>query len=384
MAEKQYPTLKDLFYLPFPVLTATSPMGTKIAYTMEITNWEEDRFERECYVYDTKTEQTNKLSHGLEINNIKWTDENTLFMIKASISSNPEEQKPQIWVYEKLVGDGIQLTEHKNGVNSFEFFGDGIVFLAINPEKREMKDRKQQFGTFVHVEEEDGTLDLYYFSLSYQKHYQKMLSRCFNEKDMSQLVNPFVNLTKSYDIREIITTFVVSPAYNAIYINTQKRSDLFYIDDTSVYRFEINIDQTFQDYLKKEKAKIEDSNNKTEAKEKKDFIWGNFSKLEIPKGAKIADVSPDGKSLLITHKERDNFCYTQGDLWTLDLSTLSKEDLVNSKLVEKFRCITKSIDHTLFGATWTEKGIFTGYYDGTVCKLAKISDKYLAEEIDLG
>jgi hypothetical protein len=65
MAKKNHghqATLRDMLALEFPTDVRISPDGTKVAFTVERTNWKEDRYESQCHLYDDLTGITHPLT----------------------------------------------------------------------------------------------------------------------------------------------------------------------------------------------------------------------------------------------------------------------------------------------------------------------------------
>jgi len=156
------PTITDIISLEAPLNTVVSPDGGKIAYTVRTTDWEKNQFETYCYVYDVEQECSYQLTQTGAVLQAHWIDDNSLALLKVDPSVRVN---PQVWVYENLKGKGIQITDHKTGVQSFKPFADGILFLADNPEEREKKARTDEYGSFVHFEQEESASALYYIIL---------------------------------------------------------------------------------------------------------------------------------------------------------------------------------------------------------------------------
>jgi dipeptidyl aminopeptidase/acylaminoacyl peptidase len=152
--EKLYePTISDMISLEIPNLNVqprVSPDGRKIAYAVRATNWNKNRYESFCHIYDVKLERSFQVTRSGSVKQLRWIDCDTLALLKDD--SSGEETKPQVWFFENLVGEGLQVTDHESGVQYFEPFGSGILFLAEDPERKKRRARSEEFGSFTHFE----------------------------------------------------------------------------------------------------------------------------------------------------------------------------------------------------------------------------------------
>ena len=156
---KRYqPTLRDMLELEVPIDVRVSPDGSKIAYTVQTTNWKDNRYERHCHIYDDATGGAHPLTRYGHVSQMEWLDDESLALLKT----NNDEGKAQVWLFEGGVGEGWQLTEHKTGVDWFHPFAGGLVFMARQPEKDEKKSRTDHYGKYTHFEQEDSASAVYY------------------------------------------------------------------------------------------------------------------------------------------------------------------------------------------------------------------------------
>jgi hypothetical protein len=160
-------TLRDMLALEFPTSVRVSPGGKKVAFTVERTNWKEDRYESQCCLYDDVTRVTHQLTRTGSVDQMEWVDEETLAVLKS------DGEKGQVWLFEAGGGEGWQLSEHKTGVQWFHPFAGGIVFLARDPDKDENKTRNDQYGKYTHFEQEESASAVYFIGLQEQLKYQK-------------------------------------------------------------------------------------------------------------------------------------------------------------------------------------------------------------------
>jgi dipeptidyl aminopeptidase/acylaminoacyl peptidase len=133
-------TLRDLLALELPTNVRISPDGTKVAFTVETTNWKDNRYESHCYLYDHLTGASYPLTRTGSVDQMEWIDAETLGVLKS------DGEKGQVWLFQHGGGEGWQVTDHETGVQWFHPFAGGIVFLARDPEKEEKKARGDRYG----------------------------------------------------------------------------------------------------------------------------------------------------------------------------------------------------------------------------------------------
>ena len=383
------PSITDMISLEVPnafVQSKASPDGRKIAYAVRTTNWKKNQYEVLCYVYDTQQDRSFQLTRSDNVTQLHWIDNDSLAVLKSDPSD--KKKKPQVWIFENLIGEGVQITDHKTGVQSFKPFADGILFLAENPEKKEKKPRTEEFGSFTHFEQEESASALYYTNIQKMKEYKEQLKEK-TEEEAKKLVKPVVELTKRLKKPLKVVDFFVSPLDDAVYLNCRSKDYLVYFEETSSYRLRLDPDLVLEEFVKREQKKKERSKDKPEGKHDastgpvEDFSYmGELARICLPKGASIAGVSPDGTKLLVTHKERDNMLYTQSDLWILDLTQV-EDILEDEKLGTHMKNISRNLDREISAVRWVRNGIFMSYVDGTKIRIAKLTESGDVQVLDL-
>ena len=315
-------TLRDMLALEFPTNLRISPDGTKVAFTVETTNWKDNRYESHCHLYDDLTEPHHPLTRTGSVDQMEWVDDGTLAVLKS------DGEKGQIWLFERGGGEGWQVYEHKTGVEWFHPFAGGIVFLARDPEKDEKKTRNDQYGKYTHFEQEESASAVYFVGLQEQLEYQKRL-RASTEEEGKKLVAPILELSKLFLEPIAIKEIIVSPRGDTLYLNCWSREDLVYWRETRVFQIKVDARSALTKYLKMERAKQAKKQASSPVPDKKDkkedvSYLGKLAELKLPKGALVAAVSPDGTELLIRHQERDQMMYTREDLWVAKAKAIER------------------------------------------------------------
>jgi dipeptidyl aminopeptidase/acylaminoacyl peptidase len=366
------PTITDLISLELPTQVRVSPGGRRVAYLVRTTNWNKNRYENVCYVYDAARARSVRLTRSGDVQQIEWLDDETLAVAKTE-----DDDKAQIWVFEHLAGEGVQVTDHKSGVQSFMPFAEGLLFLAEQPERKERKPRADEFGTFTHFEQEESASALYYVSLKRLQEYQEQV-RQRTEDEAKELVEPVLELSRRLEQPLKVVSFVASPLGDAIYLNCRSRDDLVYWEQTSSFCLKLDAEQALDEFVSRERARKQEqagqpTTTQEDAPDEDVSYIGALTRIALPKGAAIVAVSPQGAKLLVSHKARDNMFYTQEDLWVLDLAE-AEAALEDTSLADRLRKITGDLDQEVLRAQWTPGGIFASYPSGTRTEIARLSE----------
>lgn len=362
--QKYKPKIRDLLTLPEIWGICINPAGSKVAYYHPLMNLRENYVERHCYIYDHEKKRTYRFTKSGTLYNIKWIDNNSLAFAKRD-----ENKDFQIYFYENLIGEGQQITSHLGGINSFDTFNKGFVFIANNPKKKN-EFRENKYGKFIHVEEEESKLTIYYTSIEKVIEYRKKL-KLTTEADTKQPVEPIIDISKLLPRQLSIINIIPSTNSNSIFINCRTKDDLEFELETSCFLIEFEDKDKLEDYLAK---KIDGH--------EEDFSLGKIVELALLKGAFIRAVSPDGTKIIISHKERDLKQYTQADLWIIDLEN-AKDKLDKETLKNHMKCITRDLDQEPLAVQWTKKGIFVTYWNESINELVKISENGELQLVDL-
>ncbi|MGC9348884.1 MAG: hypothetical protein ACP5JG_12140, partial [Anaerolineae bacterium] len=365
----EQPTLRDMLLLAVPTGVRISPESTRVAFTIQAANWNDNRYETVCYVHDVQTGETHQLTRTGNVSQMAWMDEETLALLKTGSGGN----EGQIWLYEGLVGEGWQVTDHKTGVDWFAPFADGLLFRATRPDRKKRKERTDRFGTFTHVEQEESASAIYYTELAALRDYESRV-KASTEDEAKKLVQPVVEISRLLGRPLAIREVVPAPQNDAIYVTCWPHDDLVYYRDTSTYRIVLDASSALTEYVRRKRAEKEADEDKDNGSEQratsdegtseedvsgegasgegasgegasKDDVsyLGEITQLNLPRASEVIEVSPDGTHLLIAYQGRDAKMYTRQDLWVIDLdAALRAPD--PKPFVQAMHNVTASID----------------------------------------
>lgn len=378
-SSSHYPTARELIQLEFPIDVKISPDGAKVAILVRTTDWKENRYQTVCWIASPHESLVRPLTRTGSVLQVEWFVEDLLGVLKKD---DAEDAKAQIWLFEGLLGEGWQVTEHKNGIEWFAPFAGGLIYLARHPERDENKPRADRFGKYTHFEQEVGTAAVYYLDLAALRRYQSQL-RAGTEEAAKKLTRPVLELTQLFDPPLAIKGVVPSPTGNFVYLNCWLHEDLVYYRDTLVYAIELDPAAAVNEFLRREVEKAESSNESNQALEKDDPSYiGKAARLNIPRTARLLKVSPDGNELLFSYQGRDDKMYTIPDLWLIErqaaFQASSPESFINS-----LRNCSRHIDEEALAVEWTAAGLFASYPKGTQVRLARLHKNGEITNLDL-
>jgi dipeptidyl aminopeptidase/acylaminoacyl peptidase len=344
MSKKRRLTIKEIAAFPFFGLKPyVSPDCSKVMYLKGFPNLKKNSFDVEGHIYNIETKETHLLFKNSRF--VKWLDSSSICCLKHVQSS----ETSQIHIYQNLIGEPVQVTNFPKSITDYEPFENGFVFTSSSM----ISHSKQRIGTFNHVESEDPTDGLFYADPKRTLINQESVNRNFPEENVKQLQS-YIELTTAIDEPLSINSFVVSPKTNVVYLNCQLRSEMHFEDDTQCYKIEFDPDTIIE--------KLDSSLDEALSSIK-------IVKLNLPKGYKVLQVSPDGKKVLLKGRDIELIPETRPDLWIIDGS-----DLETGRSLDKMTCITEKIDRYLQDVVWTEYGIYMSHWNDNTCCISKLDE----------
>jgi dipeptidyl aminopeptidase/acylaminoacyl peptidase len=368
------PDVRDLILLESVLEVRLNTRGDRAALRIEHPRWDENRYCRDVLVADVESGRHRRLTRFAVCDGIRWLDDDTLAVLK---SDGSPDDKPQVYVYEGLVGDGWQVTQAGQGVEAFEPFADGIVFVSVRSGNPATEKREDRFGSFVHVEAELGRRALHYVDLPRLADYERASARAQSD-ERKRLVRPQIELGVLLQEQVAIQGVVVSPVSDSVYVNAMPTDDLTRERESSVHQISLNASAALEEFLRRESAGarsggevgVADDSEERRDQEDRSYL-GHAQRLVLPARASIEAVSPDGGRLLVRFPGRDARMSTNAELWAGDrdalLAAATPED---ARRV--LRDVTTGVDQSCFAPVWHDLGIDVMHADSTKCSIRRL------------
>lgn len=343
------PSIDDLISLEVPAQSKASPDGSKVAYTVRVTDWNRNAYEHRLFVHYVSSGESLQLTRSGDVTDFHWSGNRDLYVLRT-------DEKAQVYLFEGLAGEPLQVTAHEKGVQVFKLAGEGVLYLADDPEKSKRKETTDKYGNVVHFETEESASALYYTEAGRVKEYNAKVMG-LTEDEAKELPKPVILVSKDLPSMKITEFF---PSMGVIYINSRPRDPLVYSKDASTHIIILDGGSALTRHL--------DGGE-----------WASESaKLQMPEQGQVAAVSPDGSKLLVWYRERDRMMYTQPDLWLIRTGKMARE------MLPEMKKITGDLDRGIMGLQWVESGIYVSYVDECITGLAKLGEDGTVSPIDLG
>lgn len=155
------PTLQETVGIPVPSSPRISPDGKRVAYVVQEADWKQNEFRSNIWVAAASStgEPVQLTFTGKNNTAPEWSPDSS----HLAFLSDRDGGKNQIYVIPLGGGEPVALTHVETGVNEFHWSPDGktVAFSAAEVESKEMKERKERFGTFEVVEQDQSMVHLW-------------------------------------------------------------------------------------------------------------------------------------------------------------------------------------------------------------------------------
>jgi len=316
------------------------------------TNWRDNRYEHLLFVHEMNSGERTQITRTGNVTQVEWMGDDSLLVLWD------RGEKPQVWLFEGLAGEPLQLTDVETGVEAFKPTLMGVLYSAEHPEKSKRKHVRDTYGNVSHFEEEDSASALWYVSIPYLKEYNAKV-RGLNEEEAKKVPKPVLEVSRLLGRPMKVVDFIPT-SYGCI-VNCRVRDPLVYWDRVSSHKLVVDYESAA--YL------VAGG----------DDWFGSAAELQLPSVSSVVAVSPDESSILVSHRERDNMMYTQADLWSIDLRGADLSGSLGPLMVK----VSGGLDQRVNQAWWTRGGVYAFYDRGTGTALARLSPDGGAEELEL-
>ncbi len=163
-AQVASPTVDQILSLKRAGPPQISPDARFVAYTIQRTNWDENAYETDIWLADTRTGVSRQLTAGKKSSTAPaWSPDATRL---AFISDRSD--KRQIYVIDPQGGEAEALTSVEDGISSFAWAPDGrtIAYTATEPKSAAAKERDTKYGEFQVVDADPRMTQLFLLTVA--------------------------------------------------------------------------------------------------------------------------------------------------------------------------------------------------------------------------
>jgi dipeptidyl aminopeptidase/acylaminoacyl peptidase len=330
-AAQHVPTFEEVISLRSIGGVTLSADGKHIAYTVQTTDWNDNRFDTEIWLSkngDRPFQLTNTAKNSST--NAAFSPDGQWIAFLTDRGS-----KNQIYVMRVEGGEARAVTKEDEGIASFEWHPDGnsFVFLKSEKEDKTKKEREKRYGGFEADDKEYTLSHLWQVDFMPDMKEPSELP-CYETDDAQKEKAGCIELPKAARLTEgnfTVTSFLLSP-------------------DGSKVAFSHQPNPLINSFLKSDVSMVDLRDKKVT------LIVSN------PSSDGVEDWSPDSKEILFTSNVNDttsNF-YTNSKLFVINLSTKAKRELA------------KDLDEDLGGFSWEATGIYSSVWNKTKRHLYRV------------
>lgn len=331
VAAQHVPTFEEVISLRSIGSVTLSADGKHIAYTVQTTDWSDNRFDTEIWLSKNgqKAFQLTNTTKNSSTNPAFSPDGHWIAFLADRGSKN------QIYVMRVDGGEARAITKEEESISSFEWHPDGKSFVFLKPDKEDKtkKEREKRYGGFE-TDDKEYTLS-HLWQIDFMPDIKEPSELpCYETDDALKEKSGCIELPKATRLTEgniTVTSFSISP-------------------DGSKIAFSHQPNPLINSFLKSDVSVINFSDRKVT------LIVSN------PSSDGMEDWSPDSNEILFTSNVNDttsNF-YTNSKLFAIHLST------------KAIRTLAKNLDEDLGGFTWEATGIYSSVWNKTKRHLYRI------------
>jgi dipeptidyl aminopeptidase/acylaminoacyl peptidase len=328
------PTFEEVISLRSVGGVALSDDGKHVAYALQTTDWNENRFDSEIWLSKngatpfqlTNTPKSSSSSAAFSPDG-KWI----AFLADRG-------NKNQIQVISIEGGEAKAVTNEEEGVSSFEWYPSGTKFIFLKPEKEDKnkKEQEKRYGGFE-VDDKEFTL-AHLWQVDFNPFMPDPTELpCYEKIDSLKAKAGCIELAKAKKITDgkfTVTSFIVSPDGKSIAFGHQPNP-------------------LINSFIKADISIVNLTDNKIVAL------------VTNPSSDGLEDWSPDSKEVLFTSNLSD----------TLSNFYKNSQLFVISVVTKATRQLAKSLDEDLSGFVWEQTGVYASIWNKTKRPLYRIDAK---------
>ncbi len=334
-----------------------SPDGKRVAYSKIELDLSNNGMTGKFYIYDVETKKAHYIfADGAYVN---WLDNDRYSVVRHSPSGNPRWS--DIYIVDGL-GEGMRIGGHSSPLMFHAPFAEGFIYLANK------STQTSHVGDFVHVENGQTSRAVYYVSTERSIQNAEQERKHFEEEAFSSPLDTF-EITTNLNSKYHITSVVVSPNNDAIYLNCQIGTELIHERDTICFKVELDPESILElaDGVGLEKV----------------LSSLTFHELALPKEFILKAVSPDGTTLLLTGPVPSASVQPRDDLWIISDSDAFSLETPEDPFTH-LTLISENLDRVPQDVHWTKNGIYVAHWEESRILISQLFESGEFKTFDFG
>ncbi|HEY9597375.1 MAG TPA: S9 family peptidase [Cyanophyceae cyanobacterium] len=329
MVNKSYFKIEEIIALPALFHPSISDNGQKIAFIKRLANWDKNSYQ--FYVWIHENGRSYPITSGNTESFFPVWSPNSRTLAYLVAKEEGGEKKQRLFIKPDGEAEGLQISEEQESISYFKWSpdGKGFFYLALTPESKTLKTRKELYGSFEYIDRDYRYNCLYFLSLN--QGLEKHTSSFALPKDLRSIEyephksnegdeqeNLAVPLTEGQRLH--IYEFDISPDGKTIVFGAAPSPNLEELENIDIYLLDVH---------SKEIQKLATSH---------------------PGGKRHILFSPDGSKICyIYHRDAKWFLNQTLAILNLESGEITYPDI--------------PIDESICPIRWTEKGIAIQWQD---------------------
>lgn len=306
--------------------------GNKVAYQVMSTDWKDDKFINELWIYDVASKKHIQVVNRVEqfVGSAQWSPDGQLLAMLLK-----SDGKSQIHLLDCESLEKKQISYHEKDVAHFVWTPDnkGFYYLSASANAKKKEERDKRYGKFAYIDVDKTNNSLFYLNL--KKGIDRADSRYHIPEDLIKISKKdkkntnYPSLSLSEDKKFYIHNMEVSPDGSKLALTTAPSPTMEDYEDLALYIY--------------------------------DVTSSKFEEIEIENFAGNVLFSPDSTTLCLS---RQASWLNNNELATYHLET------------KKLSLFQTGVDEVVRMNKWTNKGIILFHQDKTSSKYSLLNNEH--------
>lgn len=219
--QKKSPSFEEVISLRSPGAVVMSPDGDMIAFTVQTTDWIDNRFDTEIWLAKSGVEPFQLTNNTKNSSSSPTFSPDGKWLTFLSDRGN----KAQIYALRLTGGEAFAITDEEEGISAFQWHPDGkrLILLKSEKEAELIKVREKRYGAFE-IDDKDHVLS-HIWEIDFDPLFTNPAEMpCYEKSDSLKVSTDCIEKPKSRRLTSgdfTVTSFEISPNGKLVAINHQ-------------------------------------------------------------------------------------------------------------------------------------------------------------------